>query len=458
MVIKQNTALAALRAAGEVIEASLCEVQGAWLALVRTQAGKKLVLAYKGDCALATLCKPVEQTLAAEGLQLSVLPLNANNAAAVRRFVKWTAPTACGSKGTSIGFSDWLGAAGAAVVPLFAKRQLKPVLVDYTPEDTAAIGRNFLEAVDTATWGVLEQGYKEGYGANAAGLKSEDDIVKALLYGYSMIGLDCSEKIDLKIEKLSDEAVDKRFEQFNETFRAAVHASYLKAEFKVGEDTISFTENQLHRIVLEYGEAIMHVQYLYNTYLKNTPWEIDFELSLSKPGKVLTPAEHYLIANELQRNGVKLASLCFDCVGDQQALAENLQLHCEIASTFGYRLSFANADMALAAPAVALKRLQGKAHFKLNNLLWMSAVKLAAAKLPELYARLCADCGAEPVPAESLCHSSSCQLLAPAYRKLLAPGEGSVAEQLKSLLVEQQAEYEAEVLANTSDFLKRLQK
>ena len=116
---------------------------------------------------------------------------------------------------------------------LFGKRQLKPVLVDFTTEDSEALQRYFVQAVDTATWGVLEEGYKEGYGANAAGLKTEEEIVKALLYGYSMIGFDCSDKIDLGIEKLSDEAVDKRFEQFNETFRAAVHASYLNASSRL---------------------------------------------------------------------------------------------------------------------------------------------------------------------------------------------------------------------------------
>ena len=83
---------------------------------------------------------------------------------------------------------------------LFGKRQLKPVLVDFTTEDSEALQRYFVQAVDTATWGVLEEGYKEGYGANAAGLKTEEEIVKALLYGYSMIGFDCSDKIDLGIE------------------------------------------------------------------------------------------------------------------------------------------------------------------------------------------------------------------------------------------------------------------
>lgn len=449
MALNQRAALEALRgAAGEVIEASLCEVQGAWLALVNTVQGKRLAYAVQGEGALDKLWKDVEKTIEAGKVQVSVMQLNANNAAVVRRYVKWAAPKACGSKGASLGFSDWLGEADAVVTSAFGKRHLKPVLVDFTPEDSEALQRNFLEAVDTATWGVLEAGYREGYGANAAGLKTEEEIVKALLYGYSMIGFDCSDKINLEIEKLSDEAVDKRFEQFNDTFRAAVHASYLNAEFKAGSSKITFSENELHRIVLEYGEAIMHIQFIYNSYLKNTPWDIDFELSLSKPGKVLTPQEHYLIANELQRNGIKLSAICLDGLKDGRTLSENLQLHCEIADTFGYRLSFANADIVLADSGLAMKYLKGKVHFKLNNVLWLSAVRLAAAQSAPLYDKLCVLAGTD---------GSDEGLLAASYKTVLNPKtEDNMAAEMKAFIAEHKQEYVQQVLSKVEAFIKQL--
>lgn len=458
MALKQVEALAALRdAVGEVIEASLCEIQGNWLALVNTDDGRRLAWVTQEESSINNLWKDIEKSVEIKKLHIYVMKLNANNAAIVRRYVKWSAPSACGVKGTSVGFSDWLGKADAAVADLFAKRQLKPVFVDFTSEDSQALQRNFLEAVDTVTWGVLEQGYKEGYGANAAGLKTEEDIVKALLYGYSMIGLDCSEKVNLSIEKLSDAEVNKRFGQFNDAFRAALHASYLNAEFKVGDDKITFTENQLHRIVLEYGEAIMHVQFIYNSYLKNTPWDIDFELSLSKPGKVLTPQEHYLLANELQRNNIKLSAVCFDALKDQQALTDNLKLHCEIADTFGYRLSFANADIALADPAAAMKYLKGKVYFKLNNILWMSAVKLMASLDSELYKKLCDAVGCEAVAENQICHSNACNIFAQSYRKILNPAEkNNFTEEFKAFVDLHHEDYVKEVLSNVANFLKNI--
>ncbi len=456
MAFKQTLAVAALeKVAGAVINKSLCEVPGGWLALVNAEEGKRLAFAVKGESQLSQMFM-AEKTAEENGITVMVMQLNPNNAAVVRRFVKWAAPSACGTKGTSVGFSDWLGTADAFVAELFAKRQLKPVLVDYTAENSAALKRNFLEAVDTATWGILENGYKEGYGANAAGLKTEEDIVKALLYGYSMIGFDCSDKIDLAIEKLSEEAVEKRYNGLNDAFREALAASYLNVEFQVGAHTVKFDEAELRRIVLEFGEAIMHVQFIYNSYLKNTPWDIDFELSLSKPGKVLTPQEHYLIANELQRNNIKLAAISIDGLMDKEALAENLELHCEIADTFGYRLSFANADLTMESPAVAVKALKGKVHFKLNNVLWLAALQLVAAKDAELFAKIATAAELEVVGAEELLTTTETgKAYALVFAKVLNPENALVAE-IKDFLLANKAEYATVVTQNAEIFLKKI--
>lgn len=440
---------------GKVINKSVCEVPGGLLCLVNTADGKRLVYASNGSAPISQMLS-VEKSLDEDKAHYEVMLLNPNNAAVVRRFVKWAAPTACGTKGISIGFSDWVGAADAFVTDLFAKRQLKPVLVEYTADDSAALKRNFLEAVDTATWGVLEKGYKEGYGANAAGLKTEEDIVKALLYGYSMIGFDCSDKINLQIEKLSDEEIAKRYEQFNDQFRNALEASYLNAEFKVGANSVSFTAEELRRIVLEYGEAIMHVQFIYNSYLKNTPWDIDFELSLSKPGKVLTPQEHYLIGNELQRNGIKLASICIDGINDAEALHDNLQVHCEIADTFGYRLSFQNADLTVDDPAAAVKYLKNKVHFKLNNVLWLSALQLIAEENASLFAKIAAAAGLEVVAAEALVDGQQAKDYAFSYVAVLSPDKGDLAKEIKEVLGQNSDKYATKVTQNTEKFLKKL--
>ncbi|MBQ9636070.1 MAG: hypothetical protein IJV12_07690, partial [Acidaminococcaceae bacterium] len=68
-----------------------------------------------------------------------VFPLNPNNAALVRRLVGWAAPSSCGVNGISAAFSDWLGVISGQLPNLFAHKQIKPVLAEFTPENSAVL-------------------------------------------------------------------------------------------------------------------------------------------------------------------------------------------------------------------------------------------------------------------------------------------------------------------------------
>lgn len=93
MAVKQKVAVALMQAIGQVIDASVCEVMGGSLALVNTEAGKRLVYVTDEENQLTQIFKADE--VKEEGkAKAYVMPLTANNAAVVRRIVKWTAPTA----------------------------------------------------------------------------------------------------------------------------------------------------------------------------------------------------------------------------------------------------------------------------------------------------------------------------------------------------------------------------
>lgn len=456
MAIKQVIAVQAMEeiSKGKIITASLNEMQGAWIALADCDDGRVLTCAYSGECQAAALFAKKDSGKV-KNITVDVMELNPNNAAVVRRYLKWTGPQAQGGKGISIAFSDWLGCAGAYAAVPFKLRQARPVLVDYAAANADILKRNFLEAVDTATWGVLELGYKEGYGANAAGLKTEEEIVKALLYGYSMIGFDCSDKIDSKIEAMTAEEVAGKYNQLPEEFRDALKGSYLEADFKAGGMVVHFEPEVLQRIVLEFGEAIMHIQYIYNTYLKNTPWEIDFELKLAKPDKLMTPQELYFISNELQRNGIKMASMELDA-GKAAADKEGMHVYGEIASTFGYRLSLFNADLYAKDLSALVKALKGQVCLKAGNLLWLSALEVInkndASLMKEMqdFAGLPEFTGLKLLPADAV----NCAW-ANAYTKLLQP-EAGFAAKVKTVLAANDAAYRQTVENTAGALLKEL--
>ena len=416
MAIKQVTAVQAMEeiSKGKIITASLNEMQGAWIALADCEDGRVLTCAYSGECQAAALFAKKDSGKV-KNITVDVMELNPNNAAVVRRYLKWTGPQAQGGKGISIAFSDWLGCAGAYAAVPFKLRQARPVLVDYAAANADILKRNFLEAVDTATWGVLELGYKEGYGANAAGLKTEEEIVKALLYGYSMIGFDCSDKIDSKIEAMTSDEVAEKYNQLPEEFRDALKGSYLEADFKAGGMVVHFELEVLQRIVLEFGEAIMHIQYIYNTYLNN-----------------LNDAE--------------------TAAADE----EGMHVYGEIAATFGYRLSLFNADLYISDIGSTAKALKGQVCFKAGNALWLAALKVVKTGNAQLmedmqkFADLPDFDGLKIMPAgEAGCAWAN------AYSKLLTP-EAGFAAKIKEVLAANADAYAEEVENTVAAMLKAL--
>ncbi|MEG1158750.1 MAG: tagaturonate epimerase family protein [Acidaminococcaceae bacterium] len=457
MAIKQLTAIKLMEkiSAGHIILASLSEITGGWLALATTAAGKTLLCVSNKECPAGALWK-AERVVEEDGLQIAVLALTPNNAAVVRRFVKWTAPSACGAKGLSLGFSDWLGLAGASVVTLFANKQIKPVLVEYTTADSQLVGRNFLEAVDAATWGVLEAGYKEGYGANAAGLTSEEEIVKGLLYGYSMIGYDSSHKINLEIATLSDLAVETRYLALPEEFRTAIYDSYLKAPTVVGSETLHYTQENISRIVLEYGEAIMHTQFIYNSYLKNTPWDIDFELLVAKPGCLLTPEEHYFIGHELTRNGIKLTAMALNMAASKEPLAQ-LKVHSAIAEACNYRLSLMQAEVLAADLGPVVKNIKGRGYLKMGSVLWLAALACIAQVAPQLWQQIAQVAELEPVEATALTPlTPEGRAYAAVYGRVLAPEQQELKAQISTVLLEQEQLYQENIAKTVKNYLKNV--
>ena len=363
-MLKQSIFVEALeKAVGKVINSSA--FGEGFFALVQGSEGLELVAAVQGSSPLEQRWQ-AKKSLEQDGLKIYLLNMNANNWALVRRYIKWTAPSACGAKGISIGIKAVENVDRGALLGLCQNRMIKPVLADAAPVALEKAKKNFLNLTDEATQAVFTANWRNGYGANASGLTTEEEIVKALLYGYSMVGFDPSGKIVSRNIKATDSSIEKKFSKFPQEFQDALKASYLGVEFQVGRHKISFSADEMHRIVLEFGEVIMHTQFIYNSYLKSTPWPIDFELDIHRPDRPLTPKEHYLIANELERNGVKITSFLFDCKDNIQD--EDLELHAEIATTFEYRLALDNSDLANNDWEAFLKAARNKAHFKVQDI------------------------------------------------------------------------------------------
>ena len=456
-MIDREETIKVLATKGEVVEASVSPVEGGFGGLVQKNGewhflaltAKEGVFSRNGKDAV------VEER---EKEELVELPLNSNNAALVRRYMKIATPTACGVKGMSVGFMDYLGLVTPVLPQLFAQRHLKPVLVETSTAVSKATGTTLLTSIDAATWSVVKSGLKNGYGATINGIYDEMEFLTALLYMYSCLGFNGAHWAEPEIAKLPAAAVAEKYQALPEEFRKALEASYLNAEFKVGNTIIKFNgKEELERVVLVYAGTIMHTQTAYDTYFKNTPWPLDLEVDLSREGLPLTPAAHYLIINELERNGVKPTSICIDARLDQAAVTTDLSKHAAIASTFGYRLSISNADLYLPDMGKAAKVAGGKVHFKLNNILWLAVLSTLAEKEPAVLAQAATQAGL-PVPAAADLEPGAnlAQPYAAAYAAILDANKDQKPVAILEAVLKNLAVYEQKVTTLVGKYLQQL--
>jgi len=196
--------------------------------------------------------------------------------------------------------------------------------------------------LDCVSFSVLRDGYKDGFGADGDHLKKPEEVEYALSLGYTMITLDCSEHIRNDIDAMSEAEVEKLV-----TLSDDLKNTYLGKTFDLEGEKVTFTEDALRRNVLIYGDAINFAISIYNKYIKGG--KVSFEISIDETMTPTLPTQHYFVANELTKAGVKFDTVAprfcgefqkgVDYIGDLVQFEKELKVHAAIARHFGYKLS-----------------------------------------------------------------------------------------------------------------------
>ena len=235
-------------------------------------------------------------------------------------------------------------------------------------------------------------GYKTGFGADGDHVKTAKEVSYALESGCTMITLDCSEQIDNSIEGMSKAEVDAKYVQNKE-----LEDIYLNKSFDVGEGvTISFDEEIFKRTVLVYCKAIDHAINIFNTLnMKDGKQVADFEVSIDETMTPTLPTQHFFVANELVRKGVRVSTVAprfcgefqkgIDYKGDLKQFEAEMKIHAAISRHFGYKISIHSGSDKFSIFPSAGKETKGKFHLKTAGTNWLEAVKLVAIKDPGLY-------------------------------------------------------------------------
>lgn len=320
----------------------------------------------------------------------TIAELNHANAEVLRSLFDWTAPKPVLRNKRSMGVGDRLGIACPGHIRVFNKYDMSPIFAQQSIRELNLTERTYEDVLDCVTFSVFREGFKRGFGADGDHLKTEKDIEYALSLHFSMITLDCSEHIRGDVSAMSDAEVDKEC-----TLSKELKAKYLRKSFKVEDNKLTFTEIELKRIVLIYGEAINFAAYIYDKYIKAVRDRVDFELSIDETATPTSPLQHFFVAKELTDRGVGLVTVAprfcgefqkgIDYIGDLAQFEAEMKVHAAIARNFGYKLSIHSGSDKFSTFEIIGKYTKGNFHVKTAGTNWLEAMRAVAAADPKLY-------------------------------------------------------------------------
>ena len=370
-----------------IYERSLVTVGETKLALAKTGAGEKFV--YLVGSPLA--CKGGEF---AGGWRY---PLTPETAQALREVLPWLKPVRIPATQPSFGFGDRLGLATPGHIRAVRDTNVFPILAQQSVRENARTGRNFAEVLARAVFGVFQEGYTDGFGADADHLKKIEDAMEAAALGYTFFTCDPSDHV-VTVETLPEDEVLRRFAELAKT--EEWKQEYLSRAFTIpGLGELRFTGEALAKAAVKYGEAVEFATTMYHALVEKLPAGFDYEVSVDETESPTSALEHLFIAHELHRSGVKLTSLAprfvgemekgVDWRGDLDEFKRELRAHVAIAKNFGdYRLSLHSGSDKFTLYPVFAEETEGHWHVKTAGTSYLVALEVVARRDPTLFRKI----------------------------------------------------------------------
>jgi len=349
----------------------------------------------------------VAETLDHAAGPLRLCPSTEANAGVLRDTFPWTAPQPLGTE-TAVGCGDRLGLATPGHIQACRATGVRPVLAQQSIREMERTGRTPQNVLDDACWAVFQEGYTDGFGADADHLKTPEDVDRCVAAGFTMYTIDPSDHVDNEADALEAGALDERFdalpwEGLAITPEACIQR-YVGAPIEVhgasGTVSIQFDDRALRRAAVKYAAAIAHTkqlaEYLAQRYRTNRPNEtFDLEMSVDETAHPTRPREHFFVAAELDRLGIAVTSLAprfvgdfqkgIDFIGEQDAFEDAFAQHARIAGALGdYKLSIHSGSDKFSIYPIMGRHAGNRLHLKTAGTSYLEALRVAARHAPAL--------------------------------------------------------------------------
>jgi tagaturonate epimerase len=335
---------------------------------------------------------------------LTLCETTPENAAALRSVFSFLVPRPLGLK-KSAGCGDRLGVATPGHIRAIRGSSMAPIVAQQSIRENTRTGRTPQQVMDDAVWGVFQEGWRDGFGADADHLKNTADIDSCAAAGFTFFTIDPSEHVDNEANTAPFETLKAKIEA---TPWAELETSWPDTQSRfsdpidLGDFKFKMDAGDLLRATAKYGRVVAHTVRMYRhleSVMKGDPFEL--EMSVDESETVTTLAEHIYIANELKRLGVKWVSLApryvgdfekgVDYIGDLDEFEKSFAQHVAVAKTFGpYKLSLhSGSDKFSVYPITS--RLAGElVHLKTAGTSYLEALRAIAQVDPKLFREISA--------------------------------------------------------------------
>ncbi|MFC1672238.1 tagaturonate epimerase family protein [Planctomycetota bacterium] len=332
-----------------------------------------------------------EVTLDGADHTLLVAGTTHENAAALRRVLSFTRPVVQGIK-KAAGLGDRLGIATPGHVRAMAGSSMVPFLAQQSIREMSRTGRTPREVIDTATWGVFQEGFKDGFGSDADHLKTVEDAVACLVAGFTMFTVDPGDHVDDGADGYDASALEEKLDALPwdelEISASDCRSGYVGSEITLASgEALTFSDEDFSRAAVKYGCAVAHTAGMWRALEeKSVGRPFEMEMSVDETATATSAHAHYFVANELKRLGVKLVSLAprfvgrfekgVDYIGDLGAFEASFKQHVAIANTLGpYKLSLHSGSDKFTVYPIAAACAGDLVHLKTAGTSYLEAVR-----------------------------------------------------------------------------------
>lgn len=293
----------------------------------------------------------------------------------------------------SFGFGDRIGLATPGHVAAMKRSggAIEPIFPQQSIREMTRTRRTAVQVMQDALQGAVQAGWTGRIGADADHLKTPADVDVTAAAGFTFFTIDPSDDVDQKADNYNESTLREKFATARDD--APWFDGYLGKGIDLPTGSrIELSEQACMRAAVKYGAAIKRAlamgDYIRQVHAASGK-DYEIELSVDETDQPTTLAEHYIIADQCLKGGMKLVSLAprfigelekgVDYKGDLQALDASLQDHAAIAELIGpYKLSLHSGSDKLSMYAALARATKGRFHVKTAGTSYLEALRVVA--------------------------------------------------------------------------------